>query len=241
MVQHYKERIQKRCNALRKLITDNEKAIEQGTKPVSKSYKRLVRYRVKKKREKEAAELLLRIEEYLKEGRIDPEERRKHRYDIGFDCHGKPDRKKSIRKGLPQKEKRDLKDRGLGELAKAFDGKDMIKIAGEFKSRDIKAKFAYELLTLIHKQLLENCGFPPNDKAVLTVSDKKIRVTKDFNHWWFHEVTQDGPYLTHVDGALACGITDRDQAIEVDKRLKEGPLQTLQTENKTKRFLIIPC
>lgn len=195
-----------------KLITDNEKAILNGRKQVSKSYKRLVRYRVKKKSEKEATALILRIEQHLKEGGIHPEERRKYR----LDCYG-PDRKRSIRKGLPQKEKRDLKERGLGDLAKAFDGKNMIKLAGEFNSRDIKAKFTFELLTLLHKQLLENCGFPPNNKAVLTISDKKIRITKDFAHWWFHEFTQDGPCQ------------------------KEGHLETLQTENEIKRFLIIPC
>jgi len=188
---------------MRHLLTEREKKILRGEKQVSPEYKRKVLCEARKKAragvedlvflskmdpKTEALEmnpelLLVHIEKRLEKGKIPFKYRVHERHEFM--------KKPGVRKGLPPSVKKELKEQGEGEFAKAFDGKVMVQLAGALRDKegaplkiDIQSKFTYDLLLLIHKQLLANDeGLPWSDKTVIEVYEGGFTYSPDLPIW----------------------------------------------------------
>ena len=98
-----------------------------------------------------------------------------------------------LRKGLPYSEKKQLEADGEGELARSFDGKVMVQLAGALRNSDgspimdksdyQKLDLSYKMLEVIYQSLKEQCpltrDYEPN--ITLTRKDDAYNLNVDYS------------------------------------------------------------
>lgn len=179
-------------------------------------------------------ELFSLIKHYLEQGKIDPAARMRYRYDGAQHML-------RTRKGLPTQIKEDLKARGHSDIAKLFDGKEMPKTAGKFQ-RDNQAKFVYDLLLLIHQQMLKKPGypFPEDSKRTVVITESSISSQGNFKVWWKHEADKEMPMIDFGEVlTYQPSVEEREKALRATRK-KQGCLYcTLQEDPDPKNILLL--
>jgi hypothetical protein len=96
-------------------------------------------------------------------------------------------RRKSYIKERFTLEKKKLKASGQESIAKMFDGKVMVQTVGvnianngASLRKDCKVKFAYDLLSLVHEQLVENSTSNFGPKTVRTINENNGKITLSY-------------------------------------------------------------